>query len=78
MYYFYSADTKCGLKYYMGEPGTSGIIHIEDYDNFMSCNYKIETGNGNSTISLAITRIDIEYSRGCLYDILSVSIDCCH
>lgn len=58
----------------MGEPGTSGIIHIENYDNFMSCNYKIETGNGNSTISLAITRIDIEYSRGCLYDILSVSI----
>jgi uncharacterized membrane protein len=48
----------------MGEPGTSGIIHIENYDNFMSCNYKIETGNGNSTISLAITRIDIEYSRG--------------
>lgn len=58
----------------MGMPGTSGKIHLSNYDNYMTCDYKIETVDANTTISLAFSRIDIEYSRGCLYDIMTVRI----
>ncbi|XP_076106976.1 uncharacterized protein LOC143075454 isoform X1 [Mytilus galloprovincialis] len=67
-----STDAKCGVKYYMGMPGTSGKIHLSNYDNYMTCDYKIETVDANTTISLAFSRIDIEYSRGCLYDIMTI------
>ena len=72
--FLFLVDVKCGIKYYTGVSGTSGVIHMTNYTNYMSCDYKIDTGVPNTTISLMISRIDIEYSRGCLYDILSVCL----
>ena len=49
------------------------MIWVRDYDNFMECEYLIFTLDPSSTISLLIQDIDIEYSRGCIYDSLMVS-----
>ncbi|KAJ8312324.1 hypothetical protein KUTeg_009697, partial [Tegillarca granosa] len=71
-YHVYSADAKCGTKFHTGIEGTSGMISLRNYSNFMECEYKILTGNINSTISLAFTRLDVEYSANCLYDAIMV------
>ncbi|XP_069134485.1 uncharacterized protein [Argopecten irradians] len=64
------ADTKCGVKYHTGLPGTSGIIDVGVYDNFMRCEYEIVTANKDHTISVSITRIDLEYTISCMSDAL--------
>ncbi|OWF42694.1 Zinc metalloproteinase nas-13 [Mizuhopecten yessoensis] len=66
------ADTKCGVKYHTGLPGTSGIINVGEYDNFMKCEYEIVTAETDLTISVSITRIDLEYTLSCMSDALLI------
>ncbi|XP_033747056.1 LOW QUALITY PROTEIN: uncharacterized protein LOC117332279 [Pecten maximus] len=66
------ADTKCGVKYHTGLPGTSGIINVGEYDNFMKCEYEIVTAETDLTISVSITRIDLEYTVSCMSDALLI------
>ncbi|XP_052714744.1 uncharacterized protein LOC128188023 [Crassostrea angulata] len=61
----------CGKKFYTSESGEGGIVYLNDYNNSMECNYEIET-RSLYTISLLITRMDIELSPGCQYDALMV------
>ncbi|WAR03588.1 NAS13-like protein [Mya arenaria] len=61
---------KCGTKLHAGGPGSSGVIWVRDYKNFMECEYQIATGDRLASISLYFFSIDIEYSKGCIYDAL--------
>ncbi|XP_022342446.2 tolloid-like protein 1 [Crassostrea virginica] len=61
----------CGRKFYTSESGEGGIIYLNDYNNSMECNYEIET-RPLFTISLLISKMDIELSAGCQFDALSV------
>ncbi|XP_061196734.1 uncharacterized protein LOC133205009 [Saccostrea echinata] len=61
----------CGKKFYTSESGEGGIINLNNYNNSMECNYEIETRSLFS-ISLLITRMDIELSAGCQFDALMV------
>ena len=70
--YFFLVEIKCGVKYYTGSAGTSGKINIGEYDNSMSCDYNILTGDPDLTISISIERLDIEYSQSCIFDALLV------
>lgn len=70
----FSENPLCGKKFYTSESGEGGIVYLNDYNNSMECNYEIET-RSLYTISLLITRMDIELSPGCQYDALMVSID---
>jgi len=65
---------KCGTRMHAGGAGSSGIIWVRDYDNFMECEYEIATGDPMASISLFFLTVDIEYSRGCIYDALMVSL----
>ncbi|KAK3084182.1 hypothetical protein FSP39_009668 [Pinctada imbricata] len=65
------ANAKCGARFYTGDAGTFGIINVIDYDNYMECDYSIKAGD-NLTISVLITRMDIEYSAGCVFDALMI------
>ncbi|KAH3882757.1 hypothetical protein DPMN_006702 [Dreissena polymorpha] len=60
----------CGSRFHAGGPGSSGIIWIKDYRNFMECEYEVATGDPQASISLFFFSVDIEYSKGCLYDAL--------
>ena len=73
LFRLFPAPIKCGSRYHAGGPGTSGVIWMRDYENFMDCEYEIETGDQFASISIFIHEIDIEYSRGCIYDTLMVS-----
>ncbi|KAL4224243.1 hypothetical protein ACF0H5_017696 [Mactra antiquata] len=64
------APIKCGTRFYAGRPGSSGLIWMRDYENFMECEYEISTGDPLATISILIHEIDIEPSKGCIYDTL--------
>lgn len=63
----------CGNRVHVGSPGSSGVISVRNYKNFMECDYKITTGDQRATISVLVHQIDVEYSRGCIYDSLTVS-----
>ncbi|KAL8619132.1 hypothetical protein ACOMHN_019404 [Nucella lapillus] len=62
----------CGVRNHVGRAGTSGYIHVLDYQNYMNCEYVIESGEKNVTISVTVTRMDIEPSAGCIYDALTI------
>ena len=73
---FFSSSSEnplCGRKFYTSESGEGGIIYLNDYNNSMECNYEIET-RPLFTISLLISKMDIELSAGCQFDALSVSV----
>ena len=70
---FSSENPLCGRKFYTSESGEGGIIYLNDYNNSMECNYEIET-RPLFTISLLISKMDIELSAGCQFDALSVSM----
>jgi len=40
----------------------------------MECEYEIATGDPEASISIFIHEINVEYSRGCIYDSLMVRI----
>ena len=71
--FFSSENPLCGRKFYTSESGEGGIIYLNDYNNSMECNYEIET-RPLFTISLLISKMDIELSAGCQFDALSVSV----
>ena len=71
--FFSSENPLCGRKFYTSESGEGGIIYLNDYNNSMECNYEIET-RPLFTISLLISKMDIELSAGCQFDALSVSM----
>ncbi|KAK7443725.1 hypothetical protein BaRGS_00040449, partial [Batillaria attramentaria] len=58
--------SRCGVKYHVGTPGKSGYINLVNYDNYMTCEYVIESGQDDDTVSLVVTRMDIEASQGCI------------
>ncbi|KAK7478237.1 hypothetical protein BaRGS_00030495, partial [Batillaria attramentaria] len=64
--------SRCGVKYHVGTPGKSGYINLVNYDNYMTCEYVIESGQDDDTVSLVVTRMDIEASQGCMYDALMI------
>ncbi|XP_076434596.1 bone morphogenetic protein 1-like [Babylonia areolata] len=64
--------SNCGLKHHVGTPGTSGYIHVAAYQNYMNCEYVIQSGQDNVTISVTVTSMDIELSAGCIYDALTI------
>ncbi|KAL5017640.1 hypothetical protein ScPMuIL_007229 [Solemya velum] len=66
-----ASAAKCGVRFHTGRAGTSGVIHVPSYDNNMNCEFQILTGDPQLTISIAITNIDVEFSRGCMYDSLT-------
>lgn len=54
----------CGKKFYISELGEGGIVYLNDYNNFMECNYEIEIWS-LYIILFFIIRMDIELSLGC-------------
>lgn len=70
---YLSVPIKCGSRNHAGGPGSSGIIWMREYENFMECEYEIAAGDPFASISVYIHEIDIEYSKGCTFDTLMVS-----
>ena len=69
----FPVNNKCGRSFYAGGPGDSGYIWVREYDNFMECEYHLTAVDPQSTISLLIQDMDVEYSKGCIYDSLMVT-----
>ncbi|XP_070205812.1 uncharacterized protein [Littorina saxatilis] len=62
----------CGVKYHIGAAGTSGFINVLNYENYMTCEYVIHSGDDDVTVSISVTRMGIEPSVGCIYDALTM------
>nr|KAG5685269.1 hypothetical protein BaRGS_007956 [Batillaria attramentaria] len=46
--------SRCGVKYHVGTPGKSGYINLVNYDNYMTCEYVIESDSTTTGAGFSI------------------------